>query len=95
MRFLPTDDELESSISDAELTWELIYDRVLRNWDLVNPIMSLRGLPLNDETAIRDAKERVLEVINLANHESTGYMPITRDLSVGKRRLLERWLLLP
>lgn len=91
-RILPADDELEANTSDAQLTWELIYERVLRNWDLVNPIMTLRGLPLNDEDAIRAAKDRILQVISLGAHESSEYMPITRDLSEGKRRLLIRWL---
>lgn len=95
VRAIATDEELEKETSDAELTWEFIYDRVLRNWDLVNPIMTLRGLPLNDEQTLRAVKDRILEVISLAAHESPTYMPITRDLSVGKRRLLERWLAQP
>lgn len=92
VRVLPTDEEVETSISDEELTWDLIYDLVLRHWDLLNPIMNLRSFPLSDREAVLAAKAEILNAIRSENHETTRYMPITRDLSIGKRRLLERWL---
>jgi hypothetical protein len=92
VRVLPTDESLEAITSDEDLTWEFIYDRILKNWDLLNPIMTIRGLPLNDEETLRAVGDRIHEVIQLSMHESPDYMPITRDLSIGKRRLLERWL---
>ena len=91
VRVLVSDDDLESNTSDDQLTWDFIYNAVLRNWDLMNPIMNLRGLPLGDENVMRDLAADIVDVVSEMEHESTRYMPITRDLSRGKRQLLQRW----
>ena len=91
VRVLASDDELEANTSDDELTWKLIYGEILQNWDLMNPIMNLRGLPLSDEAEMTALAAVIAEVISKEMHESFRYMPITRDLSRGKRLLLERW----
>ncbi|MEZ6141578.1 MAG: hypothetical protein R3B84_13480 [Zavarzinella sp.] len=92
-RTLPTDMDLNDNASDSELTWEFIYNTVLRHWDLISPVMTQRGLPLNDQALMEALAATIVEVTSKdpAMFESARYMPITRDLSDGKRELLRRW----
>ena len=92
-RTLPMDANLALTTTDEQLTWDFVYNNILRNWDLVNPIMNLRGLPLNDQATIESLASRIAEVIDNAPDmfDSTHHMPVTRDLSSGKRELLKRW----
>jgi hypothetical protein len=46
---------------------------------------------LDDVDAVASFARRFLEVTDPANFESGRYMPVTRDLSVGKRTLLRRF----
>ena len=95
MRVLPFDDELESKTPDSALTWPFIYANVLRTFDLIYPAMSqvrnLDSLPVVEGMAVQ-----IKAAVALSTFESTLYMPITRDLSAGKRKLLQRFInLLP
>lgn len=93
LRILPFDNQLESQTTDAELTWQFVYERILRVYDLLNPVMSRIGidLDLSDEQAVRGQAQAIKNLISVARIESRSYMPVTRDLSAGKRGLLARW----
>jgi hypothetical protein len=95
VRTLPFDDELEAQTPDSALTWNFIYANVLRIFDLLNPVMSSPeiGLPLNDRSIwTQPQMARMLkDVTSPEKFESFGYMPVTRALSAGKRKLLHRW----
>jgi hypothetical protein len=71
------------------------YENVLRVYDLLNPVMSSPevGLPLNDRTIwTQPVGAQMLKAATSAEgFESFGYMPVTRALSAGKRKLLHRW----
>ena len=95
VRVLPFDDELERDTPDSALTWSFIYSNVLRTFDLIYPAMSqvrnLDSLPVVEGMAVQ-----IKAAVALSTFESTLYMPITRDLSAGKRKLLQRFInLLP
>ena len=95
VRVLPFDDALESKTPDSALTWPFIYANVLRTFDLIYPAMSqvrnLDSLPVVEGMAVQ-----IKAAVALSTFESTLYMPITRDLSAGKRKLLQRFInLLP
>src|SRR5215472_3439774 len=95
VRVLPFDDELERNTPDSRLTWSFIYSNVLRTFDLIYPAMSqvrnLDSLPVVEGMAVQ-----IKAAVALSTFESTLYMPITRDLSAGKRKLLQRFInLLP
>ena len=92
---LPFDDALERYTPDSMLTWKFIYTNVLRVFDLVYPVMSqVRNLA--DFNVIEQMAEQIKFAVSLDSFESTLYMPITRDLSAGKRKLLQRFVnLLP
>ncbi|MEO8126920.1 MAG: hypothetical protein ABJF23_04270 [Bryobacteraceae bacterium] len=95
IRALPFDNELEKETKDNELTWSFIFSKVLRVFSLVYPVMSLVR-NLGDRNVVEAMADQLKFAISLETFESTLYMPITRDLSAGKRRLLQRWVnLLP
>jgi hypothetical protein len=89
VRVLPADADLDA-IPDSDITWDLVYDKVLRYFYKMFPVMDAH-LVLNDETACRRAAQMLLLLTDASNWDSTLYMPITRELSDGKRRLLARW----
>jgi hypothetical protein len=95
VRMLPFDDALERYTPDSMLSWSFIYSNVLRVFDLIYPIMSqVRNLA--DLNVIEQIAEQLKFAVSLDTIESTLYMPITRDLSAGKRKLLQRFVnLLP
>lgn len=89
VRVLPSDAELDA-IPDAQVTWELVYDKVLRFYYRMFPAMD-GPMKLNDQATV-SARAQMLQLMIAENSwPSTLYMPITRDLSDGKRRLLQRW----
>lgn len=96
IRTLPFDDQLEANTPDSMLTWSWIYENVLAVWDVTNPVMSRSSgpsinKPLHDRATMQLQAPRIKKLIARSNFEADNYMPVTRDLSRGKRRLLERW----
>lgn len=96
VRIVPNDDALEATTSDEQLTWNWVYNTIFAEFDVLNPVMS-RGsdpainVPLHDRSVMESKVARVRAVIAEDAFEQAGYMPVTRDLSRGRRRLLERW----
>ena len=91
VRMLPFDNALERNTPDSMLTWKFVYDNVLRVFDLVYPVMSL-VMNLASGKVVEKMAAQVEAATSLSIFESTLAMPITRDLSEGKRRLLHRFL---
>jgi hypothetical protein len=89
VRVLPADNDLDS-IPDAQVTWDLVYSRVLSYYYRLYPAMD-RYLPLNNKAALSARANILKQMIDASVWGSTLYMPPTRDLSDGKRRLLQRW----
>jgi hypothetical protein len=90
VRVMPHDDY--SSVPQAHrLSWDFIYQNIIRYYYLIYPAMSLI-FPLNDEAAMRAAAGRVMERSHPDQWLSARYMPISRDLSTGKRQLLIEWV---
>ncbi len=89
LRVLPADADLDA-IPDAQVTWDLVYDRVLRYFYKMFPVMD-GHLALNNKAACSRAAQMLLLLTDASSWNSTLYMPVTRELSDGKRRLLQRW----
>lgn len=88
IRVLPADNE---EVSDTEVAdWNFIYQKVLRYYHLIYPAMSLK-IDLSQEAQVRQYAREIKAAIAKDNWHSWSYMPTTRDLSAGKRKLLERW----
>ncbi|MFZ5816265.1 MAG: hypothetical protein ACOY93_13365 [Bacillota bacterium] len=103
-RVLPQDDY--SGYSDEEINeWNFIYEHLFQYYDLLYPIMGKyipwteqKGKPEQlrqmDQEKVRMFAALMLQSIDEKNLGSTMAMPITRELSAGKRELLRRWCLL-
>jgi hypothetical protein len=90
VRVFPIDDY--SYMRDDELTFDLIYREVLRYFYLLYSPHDFPHHPfdLKDEESMKHHAEHIRARITKEIHE-VDYMPRTRDLSEGKRRLLLRW----
>lgn len=89
VRIFPQDNY--DDVPDEELTWPFIYHHIFRYFYLLYPAMSIQGFPLNAQQAIERRAPIIKTMVSTALAESSVAMPITRDLSPGKRRLLLRW----
>lgn len=85
VRVLPEDDY--SDIDDENLTFEFIYNEVLRYYHLLYP---KHPFDLNDKDKVRKYAKEIKDRISKDLH-SNEYMPRTRELSKGKCELLARW----
>ncbi|MGH2345658.1 MAG: hypothetical protein ACRDG4_10565, partial [Chloroflexota bacterium] len=94
LRVLPADDY--SRLEDGQITWQLIYSEVFSYYALIYPIMSTiipwgpDDAP-NDVEHLRQYATLIRRVVDETNIASPMYMPITRELSAGKRALVRRW----
>lgn len=93
-RTLPFDDELNAKTPDSALTWKWIYTNILQPYNLCPAAaMAAFGIALSNQTiwdnptGAANIKARTAA----SNFGSTGYMPVTRELSNGMRTLLQRW----
>jgi hypothetical protein len=86
------DDDYSSVPESTRLTWEFVYHNVLRYYHLIFPVMS-EVIPFNNREAVTKAARQgaLTAATDPARWHSTGYMPPTRDLSTGKRKLLVEW----
>ena len=89
VRVMP-DDDYSSVPAERRLSWEFIYETVIRYYYLLYPAMS-QVFPLNDEESMREAAKEIIERTDPRHWLSTQYMPMSRDLSAGKRKLLVDW----
>lgn len=79
-------------VGNASLTFQVIYQEVLRNYYLLYPGMNA-VIPLNDPQQWEDAEmaRRMLQHTQKSIWNQYGYMPRTRDLSQSRRTLLQAW----
>jgi hypothetical protein len=90
VRTLPFDDALEAATPDEGLTFDFVYTTILSSYDAIAPRMT-NILDIADAAAVRTFARRILEVTDPDLFESRRYMPVTRDLSRGRRTLLRRF----
>ena len=83
--------ELWNSTHDPAQAWSFIYNQILYVYDMLFSVM-LEYVNLGDRTAVEQNIQAVLQLTSTAYAaESTLAMPITRDLSAGKRLTLQLW----
>jgi hypothetical protein len=87
-RVLPDDNY--DNIPDDQVTWEFVYQNVIRYFYLIYPGMFAR-LAFQNENIAKQSASIIAELIAKDTWGSTSYMPVSRDLSDGKRKLLQRW----
>jgi hypothetical protein len=91
IRALPFDNALEANTPDSSLNWPFMYTNVLRVFDLMYPAMS-KVVNLANLPAVEGMQMALKAAIDPSQFLSALYMPITRDLSAGKRKLLQRFV---
>jgi hypothetical protein len=83
--------QLWNTTFDPDKAWTFIYSNILYLYDMIYPVM-LRFVPLGERQRVEAAIDQVLTLIAPSYFaESTLAMPITRDLSEGKRTVLQLW----
>lgn len=93
-RILPWDDY--SEVPDDELTFDLVYREVFGYYAILYPVMS-KIIPWGPDNTPSDPERvaqfasLILDAIDESRRGTTLEMPITRELSAGKRALLQRW----
>lgn len=87
LRVLPSD----SALNALPCTWENVYSNVLCNWKAMAPCMD-NWLDLADKDQVLRYGVLIRKLTDPASFESFRYMPVTRDLTVGQRNLLYRFL---
>lgn len=102
MRVLPNEDysqyyvdpNIEQPVANDTLTFEVLYEKVLRNYYLLYPAMN-KHVALNNKNAwdSPDMARRMYKRLQMSYWPTTQYMPRTRDLSNTRRDLLQAWCL--
>jgi hypothetical protein len=101
VRVLPFDDAvpgefvgLWNATGDPEAAWQFIYRRILYLYDMLFSVM-LEYVDLGSQSAVVKNINGIWSAISVESAaESTYAMPITRDLSAGKRLALQLWIYL-
>lgn len=98
LRLLPNDEDFSSYYVDPaapdprgneQLTFDVVYEKVLRTYYLLYPVMNATHLMLNSEESVRNNAKAILDRTDPATWMTAGYMPKTRDLSRSRAQLLQ------
>ena len=77
-------------VANDSLTWDVVYQNVLRTYYLLFPTMQ-RYFDLSSEDQVRASIPDIRQTTTTGSWMSTGYMPVTRDMSNSRRDLLFSW----
>jgi hypothetical protein len=84
------DPRAEEPVGNELLTFEVVYEKVLRTYYLLYPVM-IPFVQLNSETDVAKNAQAILNTTERAIWMLAGYMPRTRDMSTSRTRLLRAW----
>ena len=87
VRVLPDDSALDN---ETKPNWAFMYDNFFCYYSLMYPAMNTHIDFDNEEQTTANAT-LIKNFVAERNENSTLYMPVTRELSAGKRRLVQRW----
>ena len=99
LRILPNDEDFSSyyvdpgatnPVGNDRLTFDVVYQKVLRTYYLLYPIMNL-VFPLNSESDVASNAAAILQMTDPTQWMSNRFMPRTRDMSASRRTLLQAW----
>lgn len=80
----------DGPVGNDKLTFDVVYQHVLRNYFVLFPAMNAI-CPMNDPEKLANIARQILIRTDPSLWMSSGYMPITRDLSDSRRTLLQAW----
>jgi hypothetical protein len=84
------DPEAEEPVANDLLTFEILYEKVLRTYYLLYPVM-IPYVQLNSEEDVGQKANAILQTTERSLWMENGYMPRTRDMSGSRLRLLRAW----
>jgi hypothetical protein len=84
------DPNAEVPIGNDLLTFEVLYEKVLRTYYLLYPVM-IPYVQLNSEKSVAENAQGILQTTEPSLWMSIGYMPRTRDMSASRIKLLRAW----
>jgi hypothetical protein len=99
LRILPNDEDFSgyyvnpnaaAPVGNDQLTFDVVYQKVLRTYYLLYPIMN-SVFALNSESDVARKAPAILHWTDPKQWMSSGYMPRTRDMSASRRTLLQAW----
>ena len=92
LRILPNDEDFsqyyvdpnaEDPVGNDLLTFDVLYEKVLRTYYLLYPVM-IPYVRLNSEEDVRNNANAILQTTERSIWMSIGYMPRTRDMSSSR-----------
>ena len=101
LRILPNEEDFsryyvdpnaEDPVANDLLTFDVLYEKVLRTYYLLYPVM-IPYVRLNSEEDVHDKADAILKTTERSLWMKTGYMPRTRDMSSSRLKLLRAWCL--
>jgi hypothetical protein len=84
------DPTVPEPVGNELLTFDVVYQNVLRTYYLLFPVMSMY-IQLNSEQSMTTAAPAILARTDTALWMTKQYMPPTRDMSLSRRTLLRAW----
>lgn len=99
LRILPNDEDFSQYYVDPNspdpvgndlLTFDVLYEKVLRTYYLLYPVM-IPYVQLNSEEDVAKHAQGILQVTDSSIWMTDGYMPRTRDMSESRTTLLQAW----
>ncbi|HXI25672.1 MAG TPA: hypothetical protein VNG71_17530 [Pyrinomonadaceae bacterium] len=99
LRILPNDEDFSQYYVDPSapepvgndlLTFDLLYEKVLRTYYLLYPVM-IPYVQLNSEADVAKNAQGILQVTDQSIWMTDDYMPRTRDMSASRTTLLQAW----
>ena len=96
---LPFDNDLAlafvalwNTTHSQDLAFRFVYDNILYLYDLIFPAMKYyAGLDLGNQFVVDATIDVIVQLTSDEMRETSVYMPITRDLSEGKRVVLQMY----
>lgn len=99
LRILPNDEDFSQYYVDPNvadpvgnelLTFEVLYEKVLRTYYLLYPVM-IPFVQLDSEADVTRNAKAILQTTDPSVWMTADYMPRTRDMSASRVRLLQAW----
>lgn len=105
VRALPFDNALVSQFVDCwngtgsyagqpkyseSAAWQFIYSNIFYIYDMLYPAMD-QIIPLGNQQSVQQNIGVILERTSETIVDTTGFMPVTREMSAAKRLILEAW----
>lgn len=99
LRILPNDEDFseyyvdptaEEPVLNDRLTFDVLYEKVLRTYYLLYPVM-IPIVQLNSADSVRTNAQAILDTTEASVWMTRSYMPRTRDMSSSRLKLLRAW----